>query len=124
MKTILNLLGSLTAATINGKLFWEQRGDETTGLLVGQKSRSPEFMTTLPDGHKIIVAQAADPRLGTSDVSIKLQDAAGKIIDQDTVDQFGPEYADLQQFFDTARRSANNVSSVIENVEQILLKLD
>ncbi len=124
MKTILDLLGSLKAATVNGKLSWEQRGEETVGLGFGQKSRSPEFVTTLPDGHIIIVAQAADPRLGTSDVSIKLQDAGGKMIDQNTIDQFDPEYPDLQKFFDTARRSANNVSSVIENVEQILLKLD
>jgi hypothetical protein len=110
MKTILSLLPSLRKATENDKLSWLSEGKD-------------RFLTTLPDGHQVVVWGWVDDDTGAMGLSVCLRDKSGEMIDISTADQFSPEHGDIERFFSAARRSAYDVTSVIEDLEKVLLKL-
>jgi hypothetical protein len=110
MKSVINLLSSVTNATDRNKLTWAQNGVKS-------------YVTELPNKYKITVWAWTDETSNSPGVTVQLIDLLGNVIDEDTADQFAPDFADLHKFYQMARRSANKVNEVIESLQMDLLKL-
>jgi hypothetical protein len=110
MKSVINLISSLTLATERGKLTWEDSGLNT-------------LSANLPEGYRITVWKWVDENSDISGVSIKLTDKEGELVDSEDADQFTPSYLDLMNFYTLVRRRTHDVTSVIEHLEQDILNL-
>lgn len=70
------------------------------------------------------VQRWTDPDSSMQGITVELKTDQGLFLDEARADQFDPKYEELVKFYDTARRSALNVETAIEDVEKVLAKLN
>jgi hypothetical protein len=113
MKSVHDLVSPLILATKNGNLSWER----------DERRHEKRFCAGLPNHFKIEVWEWWDPSSENDGITVSLRDEDENQIDVIEADKYHPEYDDLHNLFDIARRSANNVDFVITSLEDAISKL-
>jgi hypothetical protein len=109
-RSVEDILDSLIDATEEGKLTWEP------------SSPARAYVANLPR-HRIRVWHWTSENENTEGVTVQLLEKSGDVIDYISADEYKPLFADLDRLYLGAMRSANNVSSVISEIEEELAAL-
>ncbi len=109
MRSIENLLDAFASTTEEGRLSWEAHGVDT-------------YVAELPR-YRARVWRWADPNDDTNGMTAQLQTKAGEVLDFASANEYSPKFAVLERIWIAARRSAHNVSAVIDEVEEELASL-
>jgi hypothetical protein len=109
MRSLENLLESLANATEQDKLSWRNDSTDT-------------YVASLPNDYVVYVWQWFDEDSGTTGITAKLEQR-GQLLDKVMADEFRSSFSALSRLYDSARRSANNIDAVIDDVEKVLSSL-
>jgi hypothetical protein len=102
MRSLEELLDGILSATEDATLKW-------------QEARTDNYWADVVN-HKLSIWEWSDPQSESTGITIELSAKDGKTLDTVQADEFSNKFPGLRELFNAARRSALNVSEVIEEL--------
>lgn len=107
MKSVMDLIDKVTAATENGLLRWQAEGAANS------------FSVNITNKYVVSVWKWSDPDSMDEGLAIALM-KGGDMVDHIAVKDYEKSYDRIMEFFRVARRSANGIDNVINDLIGII----
>lgn len=109
MRSLETLLDSIVEATNRSKIVWSTEDGR-------------RFDAALQK-YTVKVWHWTDPHSDVNGVTVQLVDQHGNVIDAVSADEYSPKYNNLENLFGVARRSANKIDEILDEIESELSSL-